>query len=108
MTSKGTDVKAGRGVKWTGLAAMLLLLALDASAQGPQQRMRERGGDGPRTQRMMQESRPTPAVADDESATRRGRMSPEERRQLRRDVHDAGRDLYPGRMSPRRREVGRE
>jgi uncharacterized membrane protein len=34
------------------------------------------------------------------------RLSPEERRQLRRDVHDAGRDLYldrerPGRRGPR-------
>ena len=29
-----------------------------------------------------------------------GRMSPEERRQLRRDVHQAGRDIYPERMPP--------
>jgi len=38
---------------------------------------------------------------------RGSRMSPEERRQLRRDVHDAGRDLYPGRMAPGRRELRR-
>jgi hypothetical protein len=30
-------------------------------------------------------------------------MSPEERRQLRRDVHQAGRDLYPERMRAGRR-----
>ena len=29
-----------------------------------------------------------------------GRMSPEERRQLRRDVHQAGRDIYPERTLP--------
>lgn len=33
-----------------------------------------------------------------------GRLSPEERRQLRRDVHEAGRDLYPERERLRRRE----
>lgn len=26
------------------------------------------------------------------------RLSPEERRQLRRDIHDAGRDIYPARQ----------
>jgi hypothetical protein len=36
------------------------------------------------------------------------RLSPEERRQLRRDVHDAGRDLYPDRMPPGRREPRRQ
>jgi len=37
-----------------------------------------------------------------------GRLSPEERRQLRRDVHDAGRDLYPDRMPVGRREPRRQ
>ena len=33
----------------------------------------------------------------------RGRMSPDERRQLRRDIQDAGKDLYPReRRAPRR------
>jgi uncharacterized membrane protein len=36
------------------------------------------------------------------------RLSPEERRQLRRDVHDAGRDLYSDRMSSGRREPPRQ
>lgn len=30
------------------------------------------------------------------------RMSPDERRQLRRDLHDAGRDVYPPRRDWRR------
>ncbi|MBK8522798.1 MAG: hypothetical protein IPL58_00880 [Betaproteobacteria bacterium] len=30
------------------------------------------------------------------------RMSPDERRQLRRDLHDAGRDVYPQRREGRR------
>jgi hypothetical protein len=36
------------------------------------------------------------------------RLSPEERRQLRRDVNQAGRDLYPDRMPPGRREFRRQ
>lgn len=32
---------------------------------------------------------------DDRGAQRGQRMSPEERRQLRRDVRDAGREIYP-------------
>ncbi|HEX8961684.1 MAG TPA: hypothetical protein VF801_01665 [Rhodocyclaceae bacterium] len=31
-----------------------------------------------------------------------GRMTPEERRQLRRDIHDAGRELYRGNPPPPR------
>ena len=34
-------------------------------------------------------------------------MTPEERRKLRQDVHEAGRDLYPERMRERRREMRR-
>jgi hypothetical protein len=33
----------------------------------------------------------------------RGRMSPDERRQLRRDIHDAGRDIYHRDRQPPRR-----
>jgi hypothetical protein len=36
------------------------------------------------------------------------RLSPDERRQLRRDVHEAGRDLYSDRMPPGRREQRRQ
>jgi len=38
----------------------------------------------------------------------RGRMSPDERRQLRRDIQDAGRDIYhPARPAPDPRRNGR-
>jgi len=95
---------AGRGAKWTGVAAVLLLLAADVSAQGAFRPMRGRGGDGGGPQRIAPDQR-QPSVQErrlDDSAPRDGRrrLSPEERRQLRRDVHDAGRDLYPERMRP--------
>ena len=55
-----------------------------------------READRPAPQRDMR----TPGEAD------RARMSPEERRQLRRDIQDAGRDIYrapqQGRVDPRR------
>ena len=37
----------------------------------------------------------------------RGRMSPDERRQLRRDIQDAGRDIYRRDRPPPRREQRR-
>jgi hypothetical protein len=37
----------------------------------------------------------------------RGRMSPEDRQQLRRDIRDAGRDIYPERPRMQRQEGGR-
>lgn len=104
-----------RRAAWAAMTAALWLLASAASAQGPQRfgPGRSASGDGPR--RMVPaEQRPGPgqqreAEQGDGEARQRGhRMSPEERRQLRRDVHDAGRDLYPGRMTSRRSEAGRE
>ena len=127
MESQGTDVKAGGFVtwaaKWTGLAAALWLLAFDVSAQGqsrpppgqgdgagsprmgqgPQHPPRHRG-DGSGPQSMAQTARPAQFAADDPAAPRGGQMSKEERRQLRRDVHEAGRDLYPERKHGRSRE----
>ncbi len=87
-----------------GVAAALLLLGAEASAQGMGRPMRDRGGQPP--QRAMQDSRPAQFTTDD-AASQRRRMTPEERRQLRQDVHQAGRDLYPGRMHERRREMRR-
>lgn len=60
-----------------------------------------------------QPSRPGPQREADRSAPQRetrppgeadrGRMSPDERRQLRRDIHDAGRDIYHrDQQAPRR------
>ncbi len=96
-------MNAGRRMRWIGLAAVLLLCAAEGSAQGMGRPMRER--DGPRPQRMVPESRPTQFSPDGGAA--RQPMTPEERRKLRQDVHEAGRDLYPERMRERRREMRR-
>jgi hypothetical protein len=55
------------------------------------------GGDGSGPQGMGPGTQPARFAADDSAAPRGGQMSKEERRQLRRDVHEAGRDLYPER-----------
>lgn len=103
-------MRAKRGIGWAVVAGGLWLLVAVASAQVPQRLGpgRNAGGDEPR--RMMPaERRLEQMPADDGDSRGRGqRLSPEERRQLRRDVHDAGRDLYPGRMSPGRRESRRQ
>ena len=120
-------MNAGCGAKWaakcTGLAAVLLLSAFDASAQGqpgppldqgagagsqrmgqgPQRQQRGRG-DGAGPQGMAPATRPAQFSAGDAAAPRGGQMSKEERRQLRRDVHEAGRDLYPERRRAGHRE----
>ena len=113
-------MKAGRGAKLAGIMAALLLLAFDASAQGqsgpppdrgngagpqrvgqgPHRQQRARGeGSGP--QGMAPASGSAQLAAGDGGAPRGGQMSKEERRQLRRDVHEAGRDLYPERRQGR-------
>lgn len=93
-----------------GVTSLLWLLVAGASAQGSQRPPpgRNPGGDGP--QRMMPvEQRGEPAAQRDAAPPVGGnRMSPEERRQLRRDVHEAGRDLYSERMPPARRESRRQ
>jgi hypothetical protein len=58
----------------------------------PQQPQRER--QFPQPQR--------PPDADRQGQQGQQRMSPDERRQLRRDLHDAGRDVYPPRRDWRR------
>ncbi len=63
-------------------------------AQGAEQAPR-RGADRPMPQRDMR----APDEAD------RGRMSPDERRQLRRDIQDAGKEIY--RPAPQGRGDGR-
>ncbi len=87
------------------LATAMLLFAAEVAAQGMPRPMRERGG-GPQAQRLMPEAQAAQFTAEGEAA-QKPRMTPEERRQLRRDVHDAGRDLYPERMRKRRREMRR-
>lgn len=104
-----------RRAGWAVATATLWLLATCASAQAPQRAGPGRGVDDDRPHRLMPaDERPTRAslpdgeLRDGDARERMHRLSPEERRQLRRDVHDAGRDLYPGRMSPGRRQAGRE
>jgi len=90
------------------VVSALWLLAIGASAQEPVRPSPARDGRGP--QRMMPaEQRAEQLAPRDAMPPGRGnRLSPEERRQLRRDVNDAGRDLYPGRMGPGRRESHRQ
>ena len=58
-------------------------------------------GQGPAPQRGMERSLPQRDARGAGEADR-GRMSPDERRQLRRDIQDAGRDIYhPARQAPR-------
>lgn len=88
------------------MAGVLCFTVAGAAAQGSQRLGpgRHADGDGPR--RMIQsEQRSESSSADSAEARDRrgGRLSPEERRQLRRDVHQAGRDLYPERTRAGRR-----
>lgn len=102
MRSKDTNAGVRHGAGLAAVAAALLLLAADVSAQGMQRRLREHAGEGT-PQRMAPATRPTQFVPDEEARRGGGRMSPDERRQLRRDVQEAGRDLYPERMHRGRR-----
>ena len=78
-----------------GGVLLILFASLPASAQQAQGgRGVERGAPG----------RPTPPqqVSARDTANRDARMTPEQRRQLRRDVHDHGRDIYRGRSGQNR------
>ncbi len=82
-----------------GAVALILLASLPAAAQGQGGRGIGRGAPG----------RPTPpqqVPARDvggQNANRDARMTPEQRRQLRRDVHDHGRDIYRERTAGQNR-----
>ena len=99
-------MSAKRGLVWTAMAGVLCFTIAGAAAQGPQ-RMgpgRHADGDGPRRMIPSDQRSDSSSADSAEAGDRRGgRMSPEERRQLRRDVHQAGRDLYPERMRAGRR-----
>ena len=110
MTERGAGVRAKRSARWAGVASVLWLLVADASAQVPQQPRQGREAHRGGPQRMVSaEPRPESLLPRDAEPPGGGnRLSPEERRQLRRDVQEAGRELYPGRMSQGRRESGRQ
>ena len=104
---------AKRRAGWAGLASVagvLWLLASSVAAQEPLRAQRGRMANGGGPQRMMpaeqrsEQSAPRDTAPPDGA----GRMSPEERRQLRRDVHEAGRDIYPDRAPRGRREQRRQ
>lgn len=116
-------MSAEPSVKWAVMAAVLLLLAFDASAQERQRPPRESGsnagtpgmgqgqhrqqrvrGEDAGPQGMTPTDRPAQLAPGDDAAARSWHMSREERRQLRRDVHEAGRDIYPERRRARQRE----
>jgi hypothetical protein len=88
-------MKAMKGVLAGVLALNLLVFGWPAAAQ-PDDGRRERFGERP------EQSRPEPQRPHREAVwpTRdahdqgHGRMSPEERRQLRRDINSHGRDIY--------------
>ncbi len=79
-----------------GAVALILFASLPAAAQqGQGGRGVGRGAPG----------RPAPPqqVPARDTANRDARMTPEQRRQLRRDVHDHGRDIYRERTAGKNR-----
>jgi len=90
--------------------ALMLVAAAPAPAAGPfggnlqfrpyaqQQRPR------PEPQRDADRRQPQPQR--DAGQNERGRLSPEERQKLRRDIHDAGKDLYRGQGPGQRQRRG--
>lgn len=76
-------------LKWTAVL-VAALAAMPAFADRGQRSMRQEGREAPVP---MQPYYERSGQARDEEAWR-ARMSADERRQLRRDIHDAGRELY--------------
>jgi len=87
-----------------GGAAIVIVLALilpvtDAIARDIRWLREEQGNAGREQSRGQQEQWQQPRQQSGATPERRPeqRMSPEERRQLRRDIRDAGREIYPRR-----------
>lgn len=80
--------------KWIA-AGLALLVPLSAQAQMEHRRMppRHEGGDRPMHHQIRADIAQREALRQEHQQA--ARLSPEERRQLRRDIHDAGRALYP-------------
>jgi hypothetical protein len=81
-------------------SVLILLASLPAAAQ-----QQAEGGRGPGRGAPGRPTPPQQVPARDTTnrdANRDARMTPEQRRQLRRDVHDHGRDIYRGRSGPNR------
>ena len=83
-----------------GAVALILLASLPAEAQqGQGNRGLGRGAPGRPTPPQQVPARDT----TNRDANPDARMTPEQRRQLRRDVHDHGRDIYRERAAGRNR-----
>lgn len=93
-------MKTGIRVWAFGLA--VLLAAAAAQAQPWERGERRQRGAEERREPPMQFMPPREFRRDDNPPPGPGRMSPEERRQLRRDIQDAGQDIYR-REPPHRR-----
>ena len=79
-----------------GAVALILLASLPAAAQGQGGRGIGRGAPGRPTPPQQVPARDT----TNRDANRDALMTPEQRLQLRRDVHDHGRDIYRDRSGP--------
>lgn len=94
--------------------AVALLLAFGASARDEQRLPRDSGSDagmqrmGSGQHRQQRgsggDAAPQGLTAEERAAPRGWRLSREERHQLRRDVDEAGRDIYPERRHGRGRD----
>jgi hypothetical protein len=85
--------------KFLSIALLLAVSAASTAYARPDRDQRDPGGRGER--REFREPRVpdrTPPDQAADSSRRHGRLSPEERRDLRRQINEAGRDIY----SPRR------
>ena len=96
---KGSMERIVRFLIALGAVVLILLVALPAEAQHDQGgRGIGRGAPGRPTPPQQVPARDT----TNRDANRDARMTPEQRRQLRRDVHDHGRDIYRDRSGPAR------
>lgn len=82
--------------------AMVLLASVPAAAQNDSGDRRV-GQGSPAREARPQRIPARDAAAENRNANRSMHMTPEQRRQLRRDIHDHGRDIYRDRGSTRRR-----
>jgi len=77
-----------------GCVVTVLLASVSALAQHGQ------GGRGAARGGPARPTAPQQIPARDTTQTRDARMTPEQRQQLRRDVHDHGREIYRDRSAP--------
>ena len=89
-----------RFVKSLIAGMLMLLVSLPAAAQQGGKHSGAGGGSG--RQMPPQQVPAHDAGSQQRDTHREGRMTPEQRRQLRRDVHDHGRDIYRDRPAPKR------